>query len=57
MIGRKITVKEIEQETERKEEETYEWGVGLVQRQNREDLQKRIEEERDKPFARTAGLK
>eukprot|EP01027_Heterolobosea_sp_BB2_P023830 GEZU01035848.1.p1 GENE.GEZU01035848.1~~GEZU01035848.1.p1 ORF type:complete len:515 (-),score=130.80 GEZU01035848.1:36-1544(-) len=32
----------------------YEWGTGLVQKEQKEDLQKRLEEEKHKPFARYA---
>eukprot|EP01114_Cavostelium_apophysatum_P007769 TRINITY_DN1994_c0_g1_i1.p1 TRINITY_DN1994_c0_g1~~TRINITY_DN1994_c0_g1_i1.p1 ORF type:complete len:509 (-),score=148.52 TRINITY_DN1994_c0_g1_i1:25-1551(-) len=54
--GKKLSINEIIEQQERGkkgEEEGMEWGKGLVQKQQKEDLQARMEAEKYKPFARS----
>jgi len=56
--GKKLSINEILQQQEGKfiddDEEGMEWGKGLVQKQQKEDMKAREEEEKNKPFARSA---
>jgi len=56
--GKKLSINEILQQQEGKyiedDEENMEWGKGLVQKQQKEDMKSREEEEKYKPFARSA---
>ncbi len=54
--GKKLSINEILQQQEGKfiddDEANMEWGKGLVQKQEKEDMKAREEEEKNKPFAR-----